>query len=269
MNNRIVYEPSSKIREIARESLRGKWGQMFLGVLIYFALSTFVQRILDYFFGIVEYVSVGNQYLPVTISYASFLYEFLVSGALICGFTMFMLNFFRTREINYSLNLEGFGMFGKCFILYLLYSVKIALWALLFVIPGIVAIFRYSMCFYLRVDNPDWTASQCIKESSRLMKGNKGKLFCLYFSFFGWALLASLIGGALDMLVMYGGFIYLIWGFVTTIPVMLLKLYMETSTVTFYEILTGNLVVTGPEGIPYSETTPDNETWEDVKQKKH
>lgn len=31
MNNYIVYEPSAKIREIAREALRGRWVQMFWG----------------------------------------------------------------------------------------------------------------------------------------------------------------------------------------------------------------------------------------------
>lgn len=38
MNNYIVYEPSAKIREIAREALRGRWVQMFWGMLIFFAL---------------------------------------------------------------------------------------------------------------------------------------------------------------------------------------------------------------------------------------
>lgn len=269
MDNRIVYEPASKIREIARETLRGKWAQMFLGVLIYFALSVFVKNILDYFFGIVRYVNIGSEYMQITVSYASTLYDFLVSGALICGFTMFILTFFRTREIDYSLNLEGFGMFGKAFVLYLLYSVKIALWGLLFIIPGIVAVFRYSMCFCLRVDNPDWTASQCIKESTRLMRGNKSKLFGLYFSFIGWAFLASFIGSGIDILFDVSGFAYVILGFFTSVPVMFLRLYMETSTIAFYEILTGNLVVAGPEGIPYANTSPDNETWEDVKERKH
>ena len=50
MNNYIVYEPSAKIREIAREALRGRWVQMFWGMLIFFALSSFVSSILDYFF---------------------------------------------------------------------------------------------------------------------------------------------------------------------------------------------------------------------------
>lgn len=90
MNNYIVYEPSAKIREIAREALRGRWVQMFWGMLIFFALSSFVSSILDYFFSVVRYVPISGYYYRVTISYAGALYEFLVMGALTCGFAGFL-----------------------------------------------------------------------------------------------------------------------------------------------------------------------------------
>ena len=44
-------------------------------------------------------------------------------------------------------------------------------------------------------DNPDLDAMDAIKTSQKLMMGNKWRLFCLYFSFIGWALLASLAFG--------------------------------------------------------------------------
>ena len=224
MNNYIVYEPSAKIREIAREALRGRWVQMFWGMLIFFALSSFVSSILDYFFSVVRYIPISGYYYRVTMSYAGALYEFLVMGALTCGFAMFMLAFFRSKNINYTLNLEGFSMFGKAFCLYLLYSVKIALWGLLFVIPGIIATFRYSQCFYIRVDNPELSASQCINESKRLMRGNKGKLFWL--------------------------------------PMLVVSLYLEMSNVVFYEIVTRNLIVENPQGISYSQSPHENGGWQ-------
>ena len=49
MNNYIVYEPSAKIREIARQALKGNWPKMFVGVLIFYTLSTFISEILDSF----------------------------------------------------------------------------------------------------------------------------------------------------------------------------------------------------------------------------
>ena len=56
MNNVIIYEPASKLREIAREALRGKWAAMFAGMLIYYLFSTVMENVLDYFFSIVRYI---------------------------------------------------------------------------------------------------------------------------------------------------------------------------------------------------------------------
>ena len=269
MNNYFVYEPSAKIREIARQALKGNWPKMFVGVLIFYTLSTFISEILDSFFVIVRYIPIYGEYFRAEIPYAGALYEFLVMGPLMCGFAMFMLTFFRDKKVNYALNLEGFGMFGKTFCMYLLYSVKVYLWSLLFVVPGIIAVYRYSQCFYLRVDHPDWTASQCINESKRLMRGNKGKLFCLQLTFFGYALLASLPYAIFDNFTETEGMTYVLIASLLWLPMLVVNLYIETATVTFYEIVTRNLVVFNTQGIPYSQPSYENETWEDIQSKKN
>lgn len=50
----------------------------------------------------------------------------------------------------------------------------------------------YVLAPYIVYDNPGIGGSEAIKKSKRLMKGNKGRLFGLMFSFIGWGLLASL-----------------------------------------------------------------------------
>jgi hypothetical protein len=71
---------------------------------------------------------------------------------------------------------------------------RILLWALLFLVPGLVAVYRYRQAWFLKVDHPDWTSSHCLAESCRLMKGWKGKalwldvvyllqIFCVMFFF--------------------------------------------------------------------------------------
>ncbi len=72
-------------------------------------------------------------------------------------------------------------------------NLYVSLWSLLFVIPGIIANFSYYMTPFILSENPDMTARQAIKESKKLMKGNKWRLFCLEFSFWGWYLLAILV----------------------------------------------------------------------------
>ena len=63
------------------------------------------------------------------------------------------------------------------------------LWSLLFIIPGIVKAYSYAMTPYIVHDNPEMPVRECIRQSQRMMKGYKMKLFLLDLSFIGWILL--------------------------------------------------------------------------------
>lgn len=63
------------------------------------------------------------------------------------------------------------------------------LWSLLFIIPGYIKAFSYSMTFYILAENPDMTATEAINESKRMMDGHKWELFVLMLSFIPWFLL--------------------------------------------------------------------------------
>ena len=69
------------------------------------------------------------------------------------------------------------------------------LWSLLFVIPGIVKAYSYSMATYISTDHPDWGWKKCIEASKTVMQGKKGKLFCLDLSFIGWYFVGALCLG--------------------------------------------------------------------------
>jgi uncharacterized membrane protein len=51
------------------------------------------------------------------------------------------------------------------------------------------------MAFFILHDNPEMRPNQALKESSRMMKGYKWKLFCLQLSFIGWLMLGTLTLG--------------------------------------------------------------------------
>lgn len=87
------------------------------------------------------------------------------------------------------------GRYFESFKLSLLMIAKIFLWSLLFVIPGIIKAFSYSLAPFLKYNNPDKSSKECIAESERLMKGYKGALFTLFLSFIGWVLLAVVVAG--------------------------------------------------------------------------
>lgn len=88
---------------------------------------------------------------------------------------------------------DAFGGFRRPFEmlwLMLLMMIKIMLWTLLFIIPGIIAGFRYMLSWYIKAENPEMSASACIKRSSELMQGRKLHMLGFSLSYLGWFLLA-------------------------------------------------------------------------------
>jgi uncharacterized membrane protein len=207
-DNIIVYESCRNLRALGRQALSGKWKLAALGTLLYVVLVMIPVIILDWIFGDGEPTAVST------------IYSLLVTGPMTLGYITFALSLFRSRETSPAEVLYGFERFGKALGLYLLMSVLILLWTLLFIIPGIIAAYRYSMSFFILADNPDIGIMEAINESKRMMRGNKLKLFCLELSFIGWILLCIPTLGI---------------GFIWLLP------YMTVSITAFYDIANGSL----------------------------
>jgi uncharacterized membrane protein len=77
------------------------------------------------------------------------------------------------------------------------------LWSLLFVIPGIVKSYSYSMTPYILAKYPGVSATDALKISMRIMKGHKLDLFIVDLSFIGWNLLGMLTAGILNVFYVY------------------------------------------------------------------
>ena len=84
---------------------------------------------------------------------------------------------------------------GSTIVLGLLKYIFICLWSILFVIPGIIASYAYSMSAFIQQDSPNKDWKYCIDESKKIMKGNKWKLFVLDLSFIGWYIVGALCFG--------------------------------------------------------------------------
>ena len=143
----------------------------------------------------------------------------IFAGCFIFGYAGVFMGIARGKEeIDVSGLFDGFkgDKFTKSLVLYLLESIYIFLWSLLLVIPGIVKSYSYAMSFYIMNDHPEYTATQCLDESRRIMNGHKLDLFCLHLSFIGWIIVASLTCG-----------IGMLW----------VEPYMQLSQANFYEEL--------------------------------
>lgn len=54
---------------------------------------------------------------------------------------------------------------------------------------GCLISFRYAFCYMVLAEYPSLSAVDALRNSARLMQGNKWRLFCLSLSFLGWAIL--------------------------------------------------------------------------------
>lgn len=73
-----------------------------------------------------------------------------------------------------------------------LMNLKIVLWTLLFIIPGVIKAYEYSMIPFLLARNKNMTSAEAFSASKFLTEGNKMDLFVLDLSFIGWYLLGAI-----------------------------------------------------------------------------
>ena len=124
------------------------------------------------------------------VSLATFLFLLLVPGPLTLGISVIWLQIVRRREAFADMVFSGFGNFLRAMLLNFVRCLMMALWAILFVIPGIIAYYRYSLAFFLLADNPSMQPFHAINLSKYYMQGNKGNRFLLDLSFIGWFCIA-------------------------------------------------------------------------------
>lgn len=114
----------------------------------------------------------------------------LISGPLSFGVSYVFLKQARDgQDMNVGDMFSGFKSdFGGTLLIGLMSSIFVLLWSLLFIIPGIIMGYAYSMAYFIKVDNPEYNWNQCIKGSKEMMRGHKWDLFVLDLSFIGWAI---------------------------------------------------------------------------------
>ncbi|EGW37774.1 DUF975 family protein [Desulfosporosinus sp. OT] len=144
------------------------------------------------------------------------LVSFILTGPVTLGVAGYFVKLMRNEGPVIKDMFGGFKFFLKTFVLNLLITIFTLLWMLLLIIPGIIAILRYSMAYYILCDNPQLSALEVLKQSKLMMAGYKFDLFKLWLSYLGWFLL---------------GIITLGLGFLWVIP------YYNTALANFYQDL--------------------------------
>ena len=116
----------------------------------------------------------------------------LMSLVLHAGFVLYCMAIRRGERAEFLTMFDGFSFVGKIIALNLVMTGFVFLWSMLFVIPGIIAAYRYRFALYNLYENPELSVMEALNLSKRQTFGYKGQLFMLDLSYFGWSLLAGL-----------------------------------------------------------------------------
>ena len=167
----------AELKAAAKEQIKGKIGILFVISLIIAVLSGVASFLLNLIPG-------GGIVATVIITPAFALSVIRVYLGLVNGVQPKAGDAF-----------SGFDDFWAAFKVSFLTGLFTFLWSLLFVIPGIIKTYSYSMATYILAENKGKPALECINESKAMTEGHKMELFVLSLSFIGWGLLCSITCG--------------------------------------------------------------------------
>ncbi|MGI6226130.1 MAG: DUF975 family protein [Peptococcales bacterium] len=183
-----MEKTNSELKIQAKKNLEGNWGLAIIACVIVWLLTA-------------AFTGNGARDTSQAESFMS-LIGFFLTGPLTFGLATIYLKFVRSQNTEFKDLFGGFSYFTNTLLLHFITTIFIILWSLLLIIPGIIAFFRYSMAYYIMVDNPELTALEAIRQSKEMMRGQKGRLFLLWLSFIGWFFLGLITMGI--------GFLYLL-----------------------------------------------------------
>ena len=135
--------------------------------------------------------------LIMLVSCVTVVGPFIICGPMYLGFHRAILELVRTKKVKVSTLFSGFKDFGVAFRAGWLWGIKIFLWSLLLIVPGIIAAIRYSMTFFILADNPNITAREAINKSKDMIEGRKYEFFQNYAFYFALPYLMNFISSKL------------------------------------------------------------------------
>lgn len=172
---------NSQIKKAAKAALSGNWFGSVCAFLLFFILV-----------GLLEGSGIGA----------------LFAGVVIVGYAIFCLELVKTKKAKLGALFGGiFKNFFKKWGASFLVGLFTLLWSFLFIIPGFIKSYSYSMTYYILQEKPDMGVCDAITKSRQMMDGHKWQLFCLDLSFIGWMLFGIVTLGV--------GFVY-VWPYYST-----------------------------------------------------
>ena len=187
------------LKRNAKFNFKKQWGDAIAIILIMSSASL----VLSLLMFIVQAIAPTDA--TYIISMASSLLSIAFSIIVIPVFQVGYIRFFQKLRMNVPTGIaEIFGNFKdgnlkNIVLTNLIMILKIYLWTLLFIIPGIIKAYEYRLIPYILAVRPDIDRKEAFRLSKVLMDGYKWKSFVLDLSFLGWLILSVYTMGILTI----------------------------------------------------------------------
>ena len=174
-----IFTERNKFKSAAKNQLNlESFGAYFLAIIIIIALTLVIGIVINYL--------MGEKSIPGKI--LDLLYRIFILPVFRMGFVYIAVGIFRGNA-NSGMLLKPFTSYWKVIKLNILTGLRIFLYSLLFIIPGIMLSYSYAISNYIFEENPSLAASEILERSEQMMKGHRWELFKFHLSFIGWYLL--------------------------------------------------------------------------------
>ena len=178
------------IKSEAKDIVKNASVSAYLFTLLFLALSWLLAGMSDYVslneetvYNIYYATGVDLSFLVLHRAFPALLVTFItilaaLLGVLLeIGYILYHLGIRRGREMPYLTLFDGFSFAGKVILLYIVQYIFIFLWSLLFIVPGIIAGYRYRFAYYNLCENPDMGVMEALNMSKAQTGGFKWQLF--------------------------------------------------------------------------------------------
>ena len=169
-----------------------------------------------------------------------YIYALMFSGVFNLGECLYSLTYIRNRKVEYRAAFEGFPYYIKTLGLFVLQTVIVAFWTLLFIIPGIIAALNFSQSYYILADDPSKGITEALGGSKVMMYGNKMTYVRLILYYLPYILIsyipAYILADASSGMDLSGTALTVI-GMIAELPVFAACGYMRLGQTVFYELM--------------------------------
>ncbi len=197
MFNRVEYKKAAKAQ------LKGRWRVPVLSTLLTVFLLMFFSGALALIFA--DNINVNFDFVPGDFSFGvhgpsesgpfSFLICFVLAAFVLAQKRLLELMSKDPAPVSFSDFVDGLNQWWQAIRGCIWQSIWVWLWSLLFVIPGIVKWYSYSMMFYVMAEYPKIPVRKAMNISKELTRGYKGELFVTDLSFIPLGILCAISCG--------------------------------------------------------------------------